>query len=146
MTPGCIISRERVLSRELLFERASRASTGFDSLGVRAGDAVAIMLRNDFPFFEATFAVGRLGAHAVPINWHYMGEETEHILRDSGAKALVVHADLLPQIEGNLPEDVTVLVVATPAEISEAYRIPPERTRVPAGRLDWEPRRSGGCG
>jgi long-chain acyl-CoA synthetase len=96
------------------------------------------MLRNDFPFFEATFAVGRLGAHAVPINWHYMGEETEHILRDSGAKALVVHADLLPQIEGNLPEDVTVLVVATPAEISEAYRIPPQRTRVPAGRLDWD--------
>ena len=72
-------------------------------VGVGAGDAVAIMLRNDFPFFEATFGAGRLGAHAVPINWHYMAEETGHILEDSGAKVLVIHADLLPQIEGRGP-------------------------------------------
>ena len=64
MKPGTIISGDRQLSRERLFERAGRASSGFDALGVRAGDAVAIMLRNDFPFFEATFAAGRLGAHA----------------------------------------------------------------------------------
>jgi long-chain acyl-CoA synthetase len=138
VTPGSILSGERVLSREQLFERAGRASTGFDSLGVGSGDAVAIMLRNDFPFFEATFAAGRLGAHAVPINWHYMGEETEHILRDSGARALVIHADLLPQIEGALPEDLTVLVVPTPKEISEAYGVDADRTRVPEGRLDWD--------
>ncbi|MDP6978993.1 MAG: acyl-CoA synthetase [Myxococcota bacterium] len=138
MKPGAIISGERVLSREDLFRRASQASSGFDSLGVGAGDAVAIMLRNDFPFFEATFAAGRLGAHAVPINWHYMGEETEHILRDSGAKALVVHADLLPQIEESLPEGLTVLVVATPSEVSEAYGIDPDVARVAEGRLDWD--------
>ncbi len=137
MKPGSIVSGERILSREDMFGRASQASTGFDTLGVGSGDAVAIMLRNDFPFFEATFAAGRLGAHAVPINWHYMGEETEHILRDSGAKALVIHADLLPQVEGQLPEEATVLVVATPPEIAEAYGIDPEHARVPAGHLDW---------
>jgi len=136
--PGSIVSGDRVLTRERLFQRASQASTGFDSLGVGAGDAVAIMLRNDFPFFEATFAAGRLGAHAVPINWHYMGEETEHILRDSAAKALVVHADLLPQIEDSLPEGLAVLVVGTPSEIAEAYGIDGESARVPAGRTDWE--------
>ncbi len=138
MKPGSIISGDRVLSRERLFERASRAASGFDSLGVGMGDAVAIMLRNDFPFFEVTFAVGRLGAHAVPINWHYMGEETEHILRDSGAKALVVHADLLPQIENHLPGDLAVLVVATPEEIARAYAIEPEVTLVPDDRTDWD--------
>ena len=138
MKPGSIVSGERVRTREQLFERASRASTGFDTLGVGAGDAVAIMLRNDFPFFETTFAVGRLGAHAVPINWHFMGEETEHILRDSGAKALVVHADLLPQIEAVIPDDVTVLVVETPPEIAGPYGIESERTTVPAGRVDWD--------
>ncbi|MCP4004366.1 MAG: AMP-binding protein [bacterium] len=138
MTPGSIISGERILTRERLFKRAGQASSGFNSLGIGAGDAVAIMLRNDFPFFEATFAAGRLGAHAVPINWHYMGEETEHILRDSGAKALVVHADLLAQIEDSLPENVTVLVVPTPTEIREAYRIDPERAEVPADRLSWD--------
>ena len=47
------------------------------------------MLRNDFPYFEATFALGHVGARAVPINWHYTGEETGHILRNAGAKKLV---------------------------------------------------------
>ncbi len=138
MTSGSILSGDRVLSRERLFERASRASTGFNSLGVGAGDAIAIMLRNDFPFLEATFAAGRLGAHAVPINWHFMAEETAHILLDSRAKALVVHADLLPQIEAALPEDVTVLVVETPPEITKASGIDAGRAKVPAGTLDWD--------
>jgi long-chain acyl-CoA synthetase len=138
MTAGTIVSGDRVLPRERLFERASRASTGFDALGVAAGDAVAIMLRNDFPFFEATFGAGRLGAHAVPINWHYMSEETGHILEDSGAKVLVIHADLLPQIAGAVPDGVTVLVVATPPEIAAAYGIPAEQAEVPAGALDWD--------
>jgi long-chain acyl-CoA synthetase len=137
MTAGVIVSGKRRLSREDLFERAGRAASGFASLGIGAGDAVALMLRNDFPFFEATFAVGRLGAHAVPINWHYLADETAHILRDSGARALVVHADLLPQIEGALPPELTVLVVATPPEIEAAYRIDPLRTPVPPGCIDW---------
>ncbi len=132
-----VVSGDRRLARQALFERASRAASGFASLGVGAGDAVALMLRNDFPFFEATFAIGRLGGHAVPINWHYLAEEAGHILRDSGARALVVHADLLPQIEGAVPAEVTVLVVATPPEIERAYGIDPQRTSVPSGCIDW---------
>ena len=92
----------------------------------------------DFPFFEVTFAVGRLGAHAVPINWHFVGDEVEHILRDSGAKVLIAHADLLPQIETAVPEGVRVLVVETPPEIVAAYGVDETAARVPDGHLDYE--------
>ena len=44
-------------------------------LGVKAGDAVAIPLRNDFPFIEATIATQALNAYAVPINWHTNWDE-----------------------------------------------------------------------
>ncbi len=138
MEPGTILSGERQRTRAELFERAARAATGFDALGIGAGDCVAIMLRNDFPFFEATFGAGRIGAHAVPINWHFMGEETGHILRDSGAKALVIHADLLPRVEGSVPAGVTLLVVATPPEVANAYDIEPAAAAVPEGAQDWE--------
>jgi len=138
MTKGLIISGERELSREQLFARASRLSTGFDELGIGPGDSVALMLRNDFPFFEVTVAVGRLGGHAVPINWHFLADETEHILRDSAAKAIVVHADLLPQIEAAIPENVKVLVVTTPPEIVGAYGVSESSVRVPDGRTDYE--------
>ena len=138
MTKGLIISGERELSREQLFVRASRLSTGFDELGIGPGDSVALMLRNDFPFFEVTVAVGRLGGHAVPINWHFLADETEHILCDSAAKAIVVHADLLPQIEAAIPENVKVLVVTTPPEIVGAYGVSESSARVPDGRTDYE--------
>ena len=138
MTQGLIISGERQRTREELFARASRVSTGFDELGIEPGDSVALMLRNDFPFFEATIAVGRLGGHAVPINWHFLADETEHILRDSAAKAIVVHADLLPQIEAAIPKNVKVLVVATPPEIAAAYDVNESSARVPDGRTDYE--------
>jgi long-chain acyl-CoA synthetase len=138
MQQGLIISGERRRSRAEIFARASRAATGFDAIGIGPGDSVALMLRNDFPFLETTFAVGRLGAHAVPINWHFQADETEHILRDSAAKAIVVHADLLPQIEVAIPEAVKVLVVETPPEIAAAYGISDVNASVPDARTNYE--------
>jgi long-chain acyl-CoA synthetase len=138
MTQGLIISGDRRRTREEMLARSNRVSTGLDAMGVGPGDAVALMLRNDLPFFEVTFGVGRLGAHAVPINWHFVGDEVEHILRDSSAKVLVVHADLLPQIEAALSEGVQVLVVETPPEIVAAYGLDEAAARVPDGRPDYE--------
>ena len=138
MSQGLVISGDRQRTREEIFARASRVSTGFDAIGVGPGDSVALMLRNDFPFLEATFAVGRLGAHAVPINWHFVAEEVEHILHDSAAKVVIVHADLLPQIEAAIPEEVVVIVVATPPEIAAAYKVSAGSARVPDDRTDYE--------
>ena len=50
--------------------RAARAASGFKSLGIGAGDVVAVYLRNDFPFFEASAAAGLVGAYSTPVNWH----------------------------------------------------------------------------
>ncbi|MBW2387550.1 MAG: AMP-binding protein [Deltaproteobacteria bacterium] len=138
MSHGLIISGDRRRTREEIFERANRAARGFDAIGVGSGDSVALMLRNDFPFLEVAFAVGRLGAHAVPINWHFLADETEHILIDSAAKAIVVHADLLPQIEAAIPSSVKILVVATPPEIASAYKVSDAAARVPSGRTDYD--------
>lgn len=57
-----------------------------------------------------------LGAFSVPINWHFSGPEVAYILEDSDAKALVVDADLLPEVESFLPVNLPVLVVAMPVE------------------------------
>ncbi len=87
-----------------LFARALRASTGLLELGVGPGDRVALLLRNSIEFLEASIATVPLGASAVPINWHWRGEEVAHVLSDSGAKVLVVHADLWPAIAQSVPE------------------------------------------
>ena len=96
--PG-IQSGGRFLARSDLQHRAAQAATGFSSLGIRKGDAVALLLRNDFPYLEATLGAGALGAFAVPVNWHSAADEVTYVLGNSGAKVLVVHADLLPPVE-----------------------------------------------
>src|SRR5262245_57872312 len=118
-----IISGERELSQDQLLDRVSRAAAGFSAMGVGVEDTVAIMLRNDFPLFEASMARNCVGAHAVPINWQFQADEAGYILRDSGAKALVVHADLLPKMQSGIPPDTQVFVVSTPPEIQAAYGI-----------------------
>ena len=119
------ISGDRHRSPEEMTARVAQAITVLDGHGVGPRDSVAIMLRNDLAFLEATYAVQALGAVPVPVNWHYAGDEVGYILRDAAAKVLVVHADLLGQTEGAVPDGCHVLAVDTPPEIAAAYGIDP---------------------
>src|SRR5258708_19476695 len=91
-----------------LERRIACAASGLERLGIREGDVVALMLRNGPAFIEAMLACRRLGVYYCPINWHFKADEAGFILRDSGAKALVVHADLLAQIEAGLPSRLPI--------------------------------------
>lgn len=135
---GDIISGARTRTTAELNARASRAAAGFEALGVGAGDTIALYLRNDFPFLEASIGAGQIGAYPVPVNWHYTEDEARYLFSDSGAKLILIHADLVPPVRSALPKDVPVLVVETPPEIASAYNIAPELTRVPAGMTSWE--------
>jgi acyl-CoA synthetase (AMP-forming)/AMP-acid ligase II len=108
-----IVSGERSLTRDALQDRIRRAAAGFAGLGIGAGDGVALLLRNDFAFLEASHAASLIGAYAVPINWHWKPEEVAYLLRDCDARAVVVHADLLPLLD-EAPEGLPVLVVGAP--------------------------------
>jgi long-chain acyl-CoA synthetase len=102
---------ERFSSYEELFAGALRATSGLAELGVGAGDRVALLLRNSIEFLQASVATVPLGASAVPINWHWRGDEVSHVLQDSRAKVLVVHADLWPAVCDAVAPDLAVVVV-----------------------------------
>ncbi|MBI3256736.1 MAG: AMP-binding protein, partial [Actinobacteria bacterium] len=85
---------------------------------------------------EASLGVGALGGYAVPINWHAKGEEIAHVLADSSAKAVVVHADLLSNLCEVCPPGVPMLVVATPDELAGLYHLSPDRCAVPTAGDD----------
>ncbi|MDP2373194.1 acyl-CoA synthetase [Reyranella sp.] len=136
MTPG-VTAGERFRSWADIQANAACGASGLAALGVGEDDSVALMLRNDFATFEVNMAASQLGAYAVPINWHFTPEEADYILRDSAAKVLVAHSDLLAQIAAGIPEGVKVLVVPTPQEIADAYNLPAERRVAPAGIVLW---------
>src|SRR3954466_15326636 len=108
-------------------ERALRGVSGLAALGVGEGDVIAIMLRNEIAFLEAMLIARQAGSYSCPINFHYKTDEAGYILRDVGAKALIIHADLLHQIEGGVPPGVQVIVVQPTAETRAAFRIPPQQ-------------------
>lgn len=132
-----IATPDRSVTREKLRENARRAATGFSALGIKPGDVVAILMRNDIPFFEASLGANTCGAYSVPLNWHSSGPEIRYILEDSKADCLVAHADLLDGIGDNIPEGCQVFVVETPPAIAAAYRLDPAVCQVPAGVTEW---------
>ena len=141
MTTGVgagVISGERFRSWADIQANAARAAGGFASIGIGEDDSVALMLRNDFATFEANMAAGQLGAYAVPINWHFTAEEAGYILEDCRAKALVIHADLLPQVAAGVPENTKVLVVPTSDEIGDAYNVPIDKRLASEGVELWD--------
>jgi long-chain acyl-CoA synthetase len=135
---SAILSGDRRRSSEDIRARAARAAAGFEALGIGRGDTVALFLRNDFPFLEASLGAGMIGAYPVPVNWHYTGEEARHIFTDSDARLIVIHADMLAGVRAVLPEGAKVIVVKTPPELAAAYGAAPADCDATAGFLEWE--------
>lgn len=136
------ISGDRSRARRDVEDRSRRAATGFMDLGLAAGHAVGLLLRNDFAFFEATFAAQAMGAYAVPINWHLAALEVAYVLEDSAAKILVAHADLLQALPETVSaakrSGVTVITVPTPPEVIEAYGLDARQCEVAADAVIWD--------
>ncbi|MEO9181399.1 MAG: acyl-CoA synthetase [Acidimicrobiales bacterium] len=134
---GGVLRGDVFVSSQELIARARRGATGLRSLGVVAGDSIAILLRNDHEFFEACFAAAALGAAPVPINWHGSAQEVAYVVADSKARVLVGHADLLRHVGHALPPSVTVLGVTTPTRIAEAFAIDEAFRTLPPDIEEW---------
>ena len=78
------------------FDRiANRFAHGLAGIGVRSGDRVAILSRNSHAFTALRFALARLGAVLVPINFMLSAGEIAYVLRHAGARVLCVGPDML---------------------------------------------------
>ena len=118
--------------------RSMRLASFMQAKGVRPQGAVAVMLRNDFPYLEAQGAAAALAAYAVSVNWHLRGEELAYVLKDCGASILITHADILREITAVVPPGCSVLAVQTPPEIAIAYNLSAQACKGPDGYKDYE--------
>ena len=69
-------------------------AAGLVQHGVGKGDGVAVLARNSHGFAALRFALARLGAVLVPINFMLKAEEVAYILRHAGARTLAVDSGL----------------------------------------------------
>ncbi|MBA0052333.1 long-chain-fatty-acid--CoA ligase [Streptomyces sp. AJS327] len=85
-----------------LDDAVNRTAHALRERGVERGDRVALLSRNCRSFVVLYFALARLGAISVPINFMLGGEEIGYILRHSGASGLVIEDALAEGAEAAL--------------------------------------------
>ena len=69
-----------------LWQRAGDVAGGFGRLGIGKGDRVLIALKNRIEHVIAYWALQRLGAVPVPVNFRFATGEMAYVLEDSGAR------------------------------------------------------------
>ena len=103
-----IISGGQTWSYHKLLMSVDRASDMLWQHGVRANDKVALALRNGVEVVITNFALYKIGAVGVPINFMISKpEEIKFILKDSKAKAVVTQAEFLrhyANVKKDLPD------------------------------------------
>jgi len=82
---------ERATTFGELAAASNRTAHALRSLGLRRGDAVAMVMPNDRAFLDLYLATLQTGLYLTCINFHLTGPEIAYIANDCEAKALVVH-------------------------------------------------------
>lgn len=77
----------------------TKFAAGLQSLGIKKGDHVALLLGNSPHFIISLYGVLRLGATAIPINPIYTPDEISYILMNGDVKAVIAAEPLLPLVE-----------------------------------------------
>jgi malonyl-CoA/methylmalonyl-CoA synthetase len=80
---------QRSITRTELGVAAAQAAGGLTSLGVVAGDRIALYAANSLDWVIAYLGIQRAGACAVMLNPDYHSSEAQHILADSEPKLVI---------------------------------------------------------
>ncbi|MFC7492902.1 MULTISPECIES: acyl-CoA synthetase [unclassified Nocardioides] len=101
----------RTLTYAQLEERSTRLSRHLhDTAGLVVGDVVAMLSDNTPETYEVYWAALRSGLYITAVNHNLSAEEASYIIRDCGAKALVVSAAKAEVVSG-LDVDVPTRLV-----------------------------------
>ena len=95
----------------------NQLSNGLIEKGIKIGDRVAIIARNSHSFAALRFALARVGAVLVPINFMLNASEINFILKSSGSKLLAIGPEFIDKaIEAKDLNTCVSFTVALPGE------------------------------
>ena len=87
------VSSGRRFSYAEFNDRTNQTAHALAALGVTKGDRVALLMMNSVEFMESFFAIAKLGAICVPLNWRLTIHELDYIAADAGPTVLVADPD-----------------------------------------------------
>lgn len=102
-------------------------AVGISMRGVAKGDLVAVIARNSQCFVALRFAVARIGAVLVPVNFMLRPEEARYVIEHSGAKLLFVD-----------PTTLELGLAAWTGNLADVIGLAGENAPAPNGLPSWE--------
>jgi long-chain acyl-CoA synthetase len=106
------------MDREMTYGELDRLSRDFagwlQSLGLKKGDCVALMMPNLLQYPVALFGTLRAGCVVANCNPLYTPRELEHQLKDSGAKAIVIVENFANTLQQVIGKTAVKHVIVTP--------------------------------
>ncbi|MDT0275308.1 AMP-binding protein [Blastococcus goldschmidtiae] len=103
--------------------RVNQLARALRARGLGAGDSIALISANRPESVETLYAAQRSGLRLTPVNWHLTADEINYILRDCGARAVVVDGRFADTVGSALDgvEARALLVVDGAGERFEDY-------------------------
>lgn len=117
---------DRTVTRGELHARSNRLARAYAELGLSFGDVVAVGLPNSIEYYEATYAIWKLGAVPLLISWRLPKPELTRIIELSGAKmvlGLVEEAGDRLALPAGFEPDPALSDGPLPTVISPAWKI-----------------------
>jgi fatty-acyl-CoA synthase len=130
-----VVDGERRLTYRDLACRVRRLSAGLEVRGVGRGARAAVLSHNRLEYLELLFALARIGAMLVPLNWRLTPPELAYQLGDSAPSLLLAdheHADLAAEALSAAGLDAELMLTGDAYE--DLVRTPPADRA--AGRFD----------
>jgi len=95
---------------------SNRAANYFESLGIREGDTVMLVLKRHWQFWIASVALHKLGAVAIPATHMLVEHDFDYRYKAAGVRAIVCTADgetamHAEKAAGNVPQEIVKIIV-----------------------------------
>lgn len=88
-----LIFEDRPFTYQEVNLRTNRLCHFLLDLGIREGDRISVLLYNCHQYIEIFFAISKIGAILVPLNWRLAGPELEFIINDSGSRMIIFDSE-----------------------------------------------------
>ena len=99
---AALVFQDESLTYGQVNDRVNRLANGLLDMGVERGDRIAVLGRNSDTYVVVYFALAKVGAIMVPINFWYRDREILYTVRQSGAIGLIydiAFAEVVAQVE-----------------------------------------------
>ena len=100
----CIVFEGRRWTYAQINERVNHLANAFAKWGIEKGDRIGMLHVNCSQYIETYFAVAKLGAIFVPLNFRAKADELSYMIANAEAKSLFVGSRYLDVVNTMLPQ------------------------------------------